>query len=421
MNNASKLHLRFYYFLFGILGLSFVSFLLSFFNDTLWNIYHNIYIFILLGYTWYTAILLLYSELKKEKYVRYYSEKIAVIMPVFNEEVHLFEQALRSISNASGRKEIFVINDGSNRGASNSQIKNLCNKYGARLHTFQTNRGKRHAIHFAVTELISDHKYTVTVDSDTILDKNALKRVVEPLKTAGVGASTGDVQLINENQNALTRMIGAYYWIGLNIYKRAQSSLGIVNCCSGCLAAYKTDLLKSNIEVFVEQTFLGEKCTHSEDRHLTNLVLKQGYKVKFNPLAVSYTLTPSTLSGFVKQQQRWKRGFIRESTFTLTYAWKAHKILFFQLLMCELTLPFMSFGLMLTIVLVLLSNPVEFLTIILPSWILCMSIRYVYIFKHNANKAPGLLLYMFLYEFILYWQFIFALFTVKNKSWITRQ
>lgn len=378
------------------------------------------YIYILLAYTWYTAVLLLYAEVKKDHYTRYYAESIAVIIPIFNEEIELFKKAIVSVYSADGQKDIFVINDGSTRGATNTQIKELCTKYGATLHTFRVNRGKRHALHFAVTKLIKNQKYTVTIDSDTILDKKALIRVIEPLKSREVGAATGDVRLLNEEQNMLTRMIGAYYWIGLNVYKRAQSSLGIVNCCSGCLAAYKTDLLKVNIKTFVNQTFLGEQCTHSEDRHLTNLILKSGYKVKYNPLAISYTLTPSTVAGFVKQQQRWKRGFIRESTFTLTYAWKIQKILFFQLLLCELTLPFMAFGIMLTILLVLIFSPMEFLTVVLPSWLICMSVRYIYIFKKDINKLPGLLLYMVLYEFVLYWQFIFALFTVKNKSWITR-
>jgi len=78
------------------------------------------------------------------------------------------------------------------------------------------------------------------------------------------------VLLLNERQNLLTRMVGTYYWVGLNIYKQAQSVIRSVVCCSGCLAAYRASLLREMIDEFAGQRFLGEPCTHSEDRHLTN-------------------------------------------------------------------------------------------------------------------------------------------------------
>jgi len=36
------------------------------------------------------------------------------------------------------------------------------------------------------------------------------------------------------------------------------------------------------------------------------------------------------------------------------------------------------------------------------------------------DKLFGLFLYMFFYEVCLYWVNIWALFTVRNKSWVTR-
>lgn len=72
-----------------------------------------------------------------------------------------------------------------------------------------------------------------------------------------IGASTGNVLLLNERQNLLTRMIGTYYWIGLNINKHAQSVIRSVVCCSGC-------------------------------RHLTNLVPKRGFDVVYVAEAVSW-------------------------------------------------------------------------------------------------------------------------------------
>ena len=36
------------------------------------------------------------------------------------------------------------------------------------------------------------------------------------------------------------------------------------------------------------------------------------------------------------------------------------------------------------------------------------------------EKLFGLFLYMFFYEGVLYWLNLWALFTVRNKSWVTR-
>jgi hyaluronan synthase len=268
--------------------------------------------------------------------------------------------------------------------------------------------------------LDDDVKFVVTIDSDTILDHHALVRVVEPLFDPDIGASTGNVLLLNERQNLLTRMVGTYYWVGLNVYKQAQSVIRSVVCCSGCLAAYRADLLREVIDEFANQRFLGERCTHSEDRHLTNLVLKRGYDVVYVAEAVSWTETPATARGFLRQQRRWKRGYIRESIYTLTYAWRVKPLLFFQILCWDLTAPFLSFGLRIALIVTALTNPTLIVTTIIPSWIILMLVRYVFVPLRAGRKLPGLLLYMFFYELCLYWLNLWALLTVRNTSWVTR-
>ncbi len=392
---------------------------LTTYGERVWDIYSKIYLTSLLFYTWFIFILLFLDDHKKTVYPTYNNEKIAVIVPCFNESLSLFKRSIESVIAASGNKHIIIVDDGSTN-ENKIYIKELAHLPDITVHIFDRNKGKRHALHHAIKNLIQDSEFIVTIDSDTVLDKEALIRVVEPLKNPRIGASTGDVQLLNEKENWLTRMIGSYYWIGLNIYKRAQSSIGMVVCCSGCLAAYKTSIITGIIDEFVNQEFLGERCTHSEDRHLTNLVLRSNYFVVYNPKAISYTETPSTVRGFLKQQQRWKRGYIRESLFTLTYAWRNKPLLFLQILLWDLTIPFFAFGLMLALIATIFADPSFFILVILPSWVTFMFIRYMPVLFYARDKILGLFIYMFFYEVFLYWQFIYALFTVKNKSWITR-
>ena len=49
-----------------------------------------------------------------------------------------------------------------------------------------------------------------------------------------------------------------------------------------------------------------------------------------------------------------------------------------------------------------------------------MLVRYCFVPLRAPDKLPGLFLYMLFYEGCLYWLNLWALFTVKNKSWVTR-
>jgi cellulose synthase/poly-beta-1,6-N-acetylglucosamine synthase-like glycosyltransferase len=407
--------------LFVVLFGSGALFLSQFAGDVVfWEHFTFGYLILLVVYTWYLFALLLAHDVRPRRYETYDGEKIAVLIPCYNESPELVERSIRSVVEAEGEKQVIVIDDGSTNGVQ-SRLLELAEEIGIVVHLFPENRGKREALFVAVKTLLDDDvEFVVTIDSDTTLEPDALVRVVEPLKDACIGASTGNVLLLNERQNLLTRMIGTYYWVGLNVYKQAQSVIRSVVCCSGCLAAYRAPLLRSLIDEFATQRFLGESCTHSEDRHLTNLVLKNGYDVVYVGEAISWTETPATVRGFLRQQRRWKRGYIRESIYTLSYAWRVKKLLFLQILLWDLTAPFLSFGLRIALVVTVISNPKLVLFAILPSWIVLMLVRYIFVPLRARDKLLGLFLYMLFYEFCLYWLNIWALFTVKNKSWVTR-
>jgi hyaluronan synthase len=422
MNRRERAQTAMYAGLFVLVAISasvFVSQYLG--SETFWKRFTLGYLFLLLVYTIYLFVLLFVNDLRPQRYPLYAGEKIAVLIPCFNESPELLEHSLRTVCAARGRKQVIVIEDGSRNGA-RGYLAELAERLEIQVHYFRENRGKREALHYAVTNLLDDDvEFVVTIDSDTVLEADALIRVVEPLKAEGIGASTGNVLLLNEDENLLTRMVGTYYWVGLNIYKQAQSVIRSVVCCSGCLAAYRAPLLRELIDEFASQRFLGERCTHSEDRHLTNLVLRSGYDVVYVEDAVSWTETPATLRGFLRQQRRWKRGYIRESIYTLSYAWRNKRLLFVQVLFWDLSAPFLSFGLRVALVVTAFRYPELVFTAILPSWIVLMLIRYIFVPLRARDKLGGLFLYMLFYEVCLYWLNLWALVTVRNTSWVTRQ
>ena len=422
MSGRDRAQAAIYGALFAILGASALLFLSQYGSSLrFWESFTFGYLLLLVVYTWWLFGLLLVHDLRPRTYPTYDGEKIAVIIPCFNESPNLVEESIRTVLAAEGEKQVIVIDDGSTNGVQ-ERLLDVAAETGITVAFFGRNRGKREALHLAVTHLLDeDVDFVVTIDSDTLLEPEALVRVVEPLKSAAIGAATGNVLLLNERQNLLTRMIGTYYWIGLNINKQAQSVIRSVVCCSGCIAAYRASVLREVIDEFAEQRFLGEPCTHSEDRHLTNLVLRRNYDVVYVEEAVSWTETPATVRGFLRQQRRWKRGYIRESIYTLSYAWRNKRRLFVQILFWDLTAPFLSFGLRIGLIVTAVRAPGLLVTVILPSWIVLMLVRYVFVPLRARDKLLGLFLYMLFYEGCLYWLNLWALFTVKNRSWVTRQ
>ena len=227
--------------------------------------------------------------------------------------------------------------------------------------------------------------------------------------------------LLNEQQNLLTRMVGTYYWVGLNIYKQAQTVIRSVVCCSGCLAAYRVALLREVIDEFAGQRFLGEACTHSEDRHLTNLVLKRGYDVVYVAEAVSWTETPATVAGSCGSSGDGNVATCASRSTRFRTRGACKRLLFLQILLWDLTAPFLSFGLRIALDRDRDHASLLFLTTILPSWIVLMLVRYIFVPLRAREKLFGLFLYMLFYEGCLYWLNLWALFTVRNSSWGTRQ
>ncbi len=412
-------------FFFGIFAVILCSLLmLGYFlytgDEEMWGYFLLIPLVLYIAHSWFLMIALCYRDFRKPKYPLYAGERISVIMPCYNEEPELLKKAVESVLAAEGNKEIILVNDGSTNKIRKT-MHMLHRRYDeVRLIEYQQNKGKRIAIWHAVKKLDLLSQFIVCLDSDTIIDKQALLRIVEPLKDKRIGASTGNILVLNEKQNWITKINAAYYWTGLNIYKQAQSVFGSVACCSGCLSAYRADVTKRVIDEFINERFFGELCTHSEDRHLTNLVLREGWRIVYVPEAISYTETPSTIKGFINQQKRWKRGFLRESVYALTFTWHTHPILFLWILLWDIGLPFLIFGAKIILVTTIITHPAFFLTTVVPVWLTWTAIRYMIVIFRAPSKLLGVLAFSFFSEIVLYWLTLYALVTIKNRNWVTR-
>lgn len=178
-----------------------------------------------------------------------------------------------------------------------------------------SNLGKRHAqkvgYDWAVRNFSFYPDYVVTVDSDTRLDVNAILSLLQQMRS-DTGAVTGNIA-IHGAQNLLQKLIAMRYFLAFNQERASQSVFGEVLCCSGPLTAYRGAIWRDVMHQYVNQKFMGKRCTFGDDRHLTSLFLGKGVKTRYDYQAVCWTDAPATLPKYLKQQTRWCKSFFRES------------------------------------------------------------------------------------------------------------
>jgi cellulose synthase/poly-beta-1,6-N-acetylglucosamine synthase-like glycosyltransferase len=346
----------------------------------------------------------------------YAGQKISVIIPYYNEEIDLLRRTLVGVLNAKGNKEVIVVDDGS---PDLSCAKMLEEEFKGQIifARYEKNRGKRQAQAEGFNYVTGE--FLVTIDSDAVIEEDALIKLIDPLiRNPIVGATTGNIYVLNRNDNALTRMIAARYWNAFNVERKSLSHYGIVTCCSGVLSAYRTTLFHQMLPQYIGQKFLGVECTYGDDRHLTNLILREGYRIHYVEEAKCYTAAPTTMKKFVKQQLRWKKSFLRESLISLSFAFK-HSILLPVEVLFNLIVPFWSLAIRLALIASMVMNP-SLIPVFIASVVTVAVIRNFFLFFEDKELAIYSVPYAFIHEFVLFWLYFVAAFQLRGSSWGTR-
>jgi N-acetylglucosaminyltransferase len=244
---------------------------------------------------------------------------VDVVLPCYNEDAAVLADCCAALERQDypGELRMFLVDDGSaNREAIEATV------YGRYRHRdgwtvilLDRNRGKRIAQDAAVRR--GRGELVVTMDSDTSVAADAVRRLVAAFASPEIGAVTGDVRVRNFDHNRLTRLIDERYRLLFEQERAAQGMVGAVLCCSGPFSAYRRSALQKVWREYLLQTFAGRTCVAGDDIHLTNLVLAHGYRSLYEPSAKALTIVPTTLRGYLLQQARWNRSFYRELLPTL--------------------------------------------------------------------------------------------------------
>ena len=280
----------------------------------------------------------------------------------------------------------------------------------------QPHKGKRHAMHTQMLMHIhTNNDYIMFVDSDTILGPDSLEQLVQRAEYEDVDAITGDVTIYNKD-NLLAFLVSLKYWYAFNVERSAQSYFRVVGCLSGPFSLYRTSCIRTIRSEWIQQKFLGTECTFGDDRHLTNLVLKQGGSTYYTPSALCYTDTPTTIRRFITQQTRWTKSFIRE--YLINFGWFKRKQLWLVYDMNFMQI----YGLILSGYIIYLLTQLDFevFMLFLMAVLGATALRALYATALSRNPDHVVfILYSYLYLLVIIPIKFWGLLTINNTSWGT--
>jgi len=274
--------------------------------------------------------------------------RISIVIPAKNEE-EVIESVVRTVFNSdypSSEMEVIVVDDGST-DRTWERVQRFANRpeLSDRLTLIRHNGnyGKRIALASAISR--AHGEIVVCIDSDSFVEPNAIKLLVQPFQDAMVAAVCGHGEAANKDEGLLARIQHFWYAEMFRLMKGMESRLGCVSCCSGMLAAYRRKSIlplisqwllekpevRPNGSAYVDpsKTSLGRGLTGKlikspgEDRILTTFALSgKGSRVVYQSNAVVRTIVPETFKQFVKQQLRWNRAWIHGTVLASSFMWR---------------------------------------------------------------------------------------------------
>ena len=351
-----------------------------------------------------------------------------VIVPAYNEGRQVYD-TLISLTNSlypEEKLQLIAIDDGS-KDDTWDWMKKAKEKLGDRVSIYQQphNQGKRHALYRGFN--MGTGEVFVTVDSDSIVEKDTLRNLVSPfVVNKDCGAVAGNVRVLNNEKAIIPRMLNVSFVFSFEFIRSAQSVLGSVLCTPGALAAYRSKAVMTCLPEWINQTFMGQPSDIGEDRAMTNMILKQGYHVLFQRNAYVLTNIPEKFSSLHKMFTRWERSNVRENLMMSKFAFKPFRagsrsgtrLLLLNQWMHMLT----AYPLVFIMLVLLVLYPVMFISSTLLSILIFSSLpAFFYAKKYNIAEAFWAYSYSIFYTFGLFWITPYAMATASRRGWLTRE
>lgn len=150
-------------------------------------------------------------------------------------------------------------------------------------------RGKPSALNLAFSKAKGD--IIILSDGDVYISDNSVNELIKHFKDKKVGAVSGRPKAMDDRNN----LFG--FWAHLlndsaHLERLRRNKKDLPIFCSGYIFAIRKDLFEK-----LPQDVL-------DDAYISMLILKKGYKIKYEPNAIAYIKNPSNLKDWIKQKRR---------------------------------------------------------------------------------------------------------------------
>ncbi len=222
---------------------------------------------------------------------------VTAIVPAYNEAASIGKTIESLLAQTYPLAAIIIVDDCSTDGTGD-----VARRYPsvAVLRTPKNCGTKSQAQNFALTRLTTE--FFVTVDADTVLAKDALYEAMrsfnDPTCEVVCGAVVPQVRDTFWERGRLVE-----YLYAQTIMKSAQNHHGLILVASGCFSVFRTETAR-RLGGFNHRTL-------AEDMDLTWEIQDEGGRVYFAPNAVCYPIEPATGEIYMRQLDRWYRGFMQ--------------------------------------------------------------------------------------------------------------
>ena len=360
-----------------------------------------------------------------------FTPSVTIVIPCFNEEKWIQRTILSCLDQAYpvDKLKVYVVDDCSSDQSVakiHELLEQLNDKEGHRyrvndrvkLFVQEKNAGKRAALVRGVEQ--TDTDLVMFVDSDSFLEPDAVRNLVQPFQDPKMGGCAGRCDVANTYTNALTEMQSVRYYIAFRIMKAAEGVFDAVTCLSGPLSCYRRDLVMKYKDRWINQRFLGHKATFGDDRAMTNFILDH-HRCGYQDTAVCSTIVPRKHRVFLKQQMRWKRSWLRESLMAGRFMWRKEPyaaVNFYIGLIVPIMAPVVVVYNLLYVPLTQHIFPRTFLVGLL---LMSLMMSFAQLLLRKSTTWTFGFLFCIYYELVLLWQMPIAWLTFWKSTWGTRQ
>lgn len=272
-----------------------------------------------------------------------FSLPVSLLVPAYNEEKTIVKAVRSFLQSDYPQYEVVVVNDGSTDGTLDVLIKEFAlypikrpfrkviatapvrTLYYSRLYpnlvvVDKENGGKADALNAALN--VAAYPYVCTLDADSVLERDALAKVMEPFfeERGRAVAVSGVVRLVNGTlvdefgrvkevhlpRSSLARLQIVEYFRAFLGARLGFSYLGSLLIASGAFAAFAK-------EAVVQAGGFSTR-TVGEDMEIVVRLKRLSYqagrpgKVIFVPDPIVWTQAPENLYDLSRQRRRWQRG-----------------------------------------------------------------------------------------------------------------